>query len=155
MSGNWGTVDIGPENNSTSDIRDQILNGLEQSDLDALYADGRIDTDTEINSSESMWVQADPGLSSGIKSAVQAIHGETRMVPIYDSLEEGGGNNLEYQITKWGVVEVVNSNWGGSKNTWVKVKKSYTYDGSLKPNPDLSSTTGSIAGTFTQPVLVE
>ena len=155
MPGNWGTVDIGPTNNSTADLRDQILNGLRQSDLDALYSDGRIPDDTEIDASMLMWVEADPGLSSGIKSAVQAIHGQTRMVPLYDVLQTGGGNNLEYQIIQWGVVEVVDSNWQGANNTWVRVKKAYIYDGSLKPHPDLSIIAGSIEGTFTQPVLVE
>ena len=156
IPGNWGTVDIGATNNSTADLRDQINQGLRQSDLDALYADGRISTDEFIDGSEPAWMQADTGLSSGIKSAVIAAHGTTRLVPIYDSF--GGsfnGNNLEFHIVKWDVVTLVTSNWQGSKNTYVTVMKSYSYDGHLRPNPDLSSTDDSIEGAFTVPALVE
>lgn len=39
IPGNFGTLDIGGSNNSTSDLRDQILNGLRQTDLDELYSD--------------------------------------------------------------------------------------------------------------------
>jgi hypothetical protein len=156
VPGNWGTVDIGSADNSTSDLRDQMLNGLRQSDLDALYADNRIPRDTHIESTETVWMNADTGLSSGMKSAVRAIHGLKRIVPIYDIL--GGdlnGNNLEFRVVGWGVVTVIDSNWGGSKNTWVTVKKSFTYDGELRPQADLSNTIGVIEGAFTSPALVE
>ena len=155
IPGNWGTVDIGNTNNSTSDIGDQILDGLRQADLDALYADGRIPTNTEIDGSQPVWMQADPGLSSGMKAAVQAIHGQARMVPIYDTMVPSCGNNLEFQIVSWGVVEVVTSNWNGAHNTYVTVRKAYMYDGNLRPNPDLSETTDVIPGAFTSPVLLE
>ena len=36
VPGNWGTCDIGDTNNSSSELNDQILNGLRQADLDAL-----------------------------------------------------------------------------------------------------------------------
>jgi len=49
----------------------------------------------------------------------------------------------------------VDSHWGGAKNTYVRVKKSFTYDGFLKPQTDLSITTALIDGAFTYPVLVE
>ena len=91
VPGNWGTCDIGNSNNSTADLRDQILNGLRQSDLDALHGDGRIPQNTHIDGSESFYANGDPGLSSGMKHAVQAIHGQKRMVPIIDSISGGGG----------------------------------------------------------------
>jgi Flp pilus assembly protein TadG len=155
IPGNWGTIDIGSTSNSSSDISDQILNGLRQTDLDALYADGRISNNAEIDGTQPVWMQADPGLSSGMKAAVQAIHGETRIIPIYDTMAPSGGNNLEYQIVSWGVVEIVTSNWSGAKNTYVTIKKSFMYDGSLQPNPDLSNTTNIIPDAFTSPVLLE
>jgi len=155
VPGNWGTVDIGPANNSTSDLRDQILNGLSQSDLDALYNDGRISSNEYIDAGDEIWLNADPGLSSGIKSAVQAVHGTTRLVPLYDANNGQGGNNLEYHINGWGVVKVIDSNWNGNKKTWVKVQKASLYDSTLRPNPDLSSTTGTIDSAYTSPVLVE
>ncbi|MCR9295101.1 MAG: pilus assembly protein TadG-related protein [bacterium] len=182
VPGNFGTCDIGPENNSTSDLRDQILNGLRQSDLDALHASGRIGQNQFIDVESPMWVNADPGLSSGMKSAVQAIHGQWRLIPLYDELgskgstvnggdsssskgkggskkqssSAGSGNNLEYHVKAWGAVKVLNSNWNGAKNTWVELEKSFLYDGNLLPKPnslDLSQPV--IEGVFTYPVLVE
>jgi hypothetical protein len=156
IPGNWGTVDIGESNNSTSNVSDQIVNGLTQDDLDALYQDDRIDTNAYIDGGEPLWVNADTGVSSGMKSAVNEIHGQSRLVPIYDSY--GGslnGNNLEFHVVGWGAVTVVDSYWKGSKQTYIKVKKSYLYDGDLLPNPDLSQTDGVIEGAYTSPVLVE
>ncbi len=155
IPGNWGTLDIGSTNNSTSDISDQILNGLRQTDINALYADGRILTNTAIDASYATYLQADTGLSTGIKNAVQAVHGQMRIVPIYINNSGAGGNLLEFNVVKWGVVKVVDSNWGGATDTNVTIQKSYDYQGDLRANPDLSDTTWSVEGAFTTPVLVE
>jgi len=156
IPGNWGTVDIGLTNNSTSDLSDQILNGLRQKDLDALYANGRIAQSTHIDGSVSAWMNGDPGLSSGMKAAVRAVHGMTKMVPIYDTINSPAmGANVEFNIIGWGVVEVVDSNWGGEKDTWVNIRKAYMYDGDLRPQPDLSNTTDVITAVYTSPALVE
>ncbi len=155
IPGNWGTVDIGDSNNTTSDLRDQIEKGLRQKDLDALYKDGRIPSKDNIDGTKSFYANGDPGLSSGMKSAVEAIHGQTRLLPIYDSVT-GQGNNTEFRIVGWAVCEVVDSYWGGSQNTYVKIQKqSFTYDTFLKPQPDLSKTAQVIDGAFTSPVLVQ
>ena len=154
VPGNWGTVDIGAENNSTADLSNQIENGLRQSDLDALYANDRISTSAYLDTSEPIWLNADPGLSAGMKSAVAAVHGQTRVIPLYDMTGGKGGNNLEYRVVKWGVVTVVDSNFKGSKSSYVRVRKATLYDGTLMPNNDLQ-TNVAIEGAFTSPVLVE
>jgi Flp pilus assembly protein TadG len=154
IPGNWGTVDIGAENNSTKDISDQIINGLRQKDIEALYEDGRISSAEEINAASTIYLQADPGLSSGMKDAVEAIHGTGRIVPIYDSVT-GSGNNAEFRIVGWGGVVIVGSRFDGAKRTHITMRKSTIYDGALVPAGDLSSTNGTIANTFTAPVLVE
>lgn len=156
IPGNWGTLDIGQSNNSTSVLNDQILNGLRQSDLDALYAHDRIAQPTHLDSSAPTWMNADTGLSSGLKNSVEQIHGSTRLIPIYSEL--GGspqGNNLEFRIVRWGVVTVVDSEWKGEKNTRVVLRKSHTYSGELRPKPSLSGGTPYIDGAFTSPVLIE
>ena len=158
IPGNWGTVDIGPTNNSTADLREQIRNGLSQSDLDSLHGQGRIPNADFIDSQQMpLSLNADPGFSAGIKSAIQDVHGQTKLIPIYDSgsIPNGGGNNFGYEIIGWGVVEVVDSEWRGSQNSYVNVQKSYLYDGKLIANPDLSDTTNVIDGAFTFPVLVQ
>jgi hypothetical protein len=156
VTGNWGTVDIGSTTNSTSDLRDQINDGLRQVDLDALYVDGRIPANTHIDSTQQMWVNGDPGISAGMQSAVQAAHGTKRLVPLYDALGgEFHGSHVEVSVVGWGVVTVVDSHWGGSKNTRVDVEKSFSYFGELCAQGNLSLADGAVEGAFTSPVLVE
>ena len=155
IPGNWGTIDIGSENNSTSDVSDQIVNGLRQTDLDALYNDGRIPNNDYINSTEPWFSEADTGLSSGLKHAVQAVHGHVKLVPIYDFVS-GDGNNTNFRVVRWGVVKVVDSNWAGSNNTSVTITKAYTYGNpTLRPQRDLSNTGNIVEGAFTSPALVQ
>jgi hypothetical protein len=155
IPGNWGTLDIGSTNNSTADLSDQIVNGMDQADLDTLHADGRIPSSDYIDAQSTTWMQADPGLSSGMKSAVREVHGQARIIPLYEAMSGSSGNNLEYEITSWGVVKVIDSLWNGAKNTHVIVQKSYIYDGHLSPNPNLDDYNNIIPGAFTSPVLVE
>jgi hypothetical protein len=154
VNGNWGTVDIGDDNNSTAEIRDQVLNGLQQSDLDALYEEYRIPTNTHIDSLVPFDANAETGFSTGMKHAINAVIGKTRLVPLYDDVG-GGGDGAEFHIVGWGVAEVVGAYWQGSKLSHVDIKKMYTYDRLLKPQTDLSITVGVIEGAFTTPVLVE
>ncbi len=156
VPGDWGTLDIGATDNSTSELSDQINNGLRQKDLDALYADGKIAQDTHIDSEVPAWMQGDSGLSSGLKSAVQAAHGKQKLIPLYDQL--GGqlaGNNVEFHVVGWGVVTVIDSEWQGQTNTYVNVKKSHIFKGELRPKGTLSAGSGYIDGAYTSPVLVE
>ncbi|MHB8902272.1 MAG: pilus assembly protein TadG-related protein [Thermoguttaceae bacterium] len=155
VPGNWGTLDIGATNNSTSDLADQIVNGLRQSDLDALAAAGTIPVNTYLDASTSLWLQADTGLSSGMKDAVAQVVGQRRIVPIYDELNGGHGNNLEFHVVKWGVVKVVGSQFQGSKNTYVTIQKSSVYSGNLRPVHALSEESGAIDGAFAAPVLLQ
>lgn len=154
VPGNWGTLDIGSDGNSTSDIRDQIENGLDQSHLDHLYADGRISTDQYIDTSQTTWLNADTGLSSGMKSAIQNVYGQTRIIPLFDSSSGAPGNNLEFEVVSWAIVTVGDSRFNGANNTYVKVQKASIYEGLLTPNNDLRSPS-SVEGAFTSPVLVE
>ncbi len=155
IPGNWGTLDIGSENNSTSDLGDQIVDGMDQSHLDALHEDGRIPSDSYIDAQEPVWLEADTGISTGMKSYVREVHGKSRIIPLYESVTGASGNNLEFKITGWGVVKVIDSRWNGAKNTYVEVQKAYIYDGDLRPNPSLGSFNNVVVGAFTSPVLVE
>lgn len=156
VPGDWGTVDIGENDNSTSELNDQINNGLRQSDIDSLYSNGQIAQDTHIDSSTPAWLQGDTGLSSGLKQSVEANHGKQKLIPIYDQL--GGqlnGNNVEFHIVGWGVVTLIDSEWQGQTNTRVIVKKSHLFKGHLRPNGTLSEASGYVDGAYTSPVLVE
>lgn len=154
VEGNWGTVDIGSSDNSTADISNQIENGLRQRDLDALAAEGRIPSNDRIDTGQALQVQGETGLSVGIRSAVKAIEGQIRYIPVFDTVH-GSGNTAEFNVVGWGAVRVVDSNWDGNKNTWVRLEKTSTYDPHLAPHTDLSDTSATIDGVFTTAVLVE
>ncbi len=154
VPGNWGTLDVGDTNNSTMDISEQIEIGLRQSDLDELYDDDRIATNEYIDTTQPFLAQGETGMSIGIRDSVQSIHGTTTYIPIFDSVTNNG-NTANYRIVAWGTVKVVTSEWNGNHNTYITLEKMYTYDRELRPIADLSSTSGTIDGAFTTPVLVE
>lgn len=160
IPGNWGTVDIGLLNNSTRNREDQTLLGLAQEDLNALDADGRILGTGELRA--PVWLEADTGLASGMKDVITGINGQDRVIPLYDYTNGdigGSGNNGEFHIVAWGVIEVSGSRWNGNQNTWVEGFKDYTFDGALKPIEDLTyepngDIDGMVGNAFAAPVLV-
>ena len=154
IPGNWGTLDVGASNNSSSVLVDQINNGLRQQDLDYLHSGEKIPSNTHIDSQVAMDLNGDTGLSAGIKTAVYESQGKSKLMPIFDVFSEKGGN-LDFHIVGWGVIQIVDSSWQGSRNSAVMVKKSYLYDGDLRPHHDLSNTGDIIDRAFTTPVLVK
>ncbi len=155
VPGNFGTLDIGLTNNSTKDLVRQINSGLSDSDVQALYSDDRTDNPGFIGATEQFWANADTGLSAGMKSAVIANQGRTKLIPIYRTMNSAPGNNLEYFVVGWGVVQIGESNWkGGNSKRYLNVKKAYMYDEDLTPAADLSETVNIIQAAYTSPVLV-
>lgn len=154
IPGNWGTVDVGASSNSTSDLRNQIENGLRQSDLNALHQQGAISSSAHIDSQTPMTINGDTGFSAGMKHAVSAVQGTIKLIPIYSSTS-GHGGGLTFNIIGWGAVEVVDSKFAGGKNSYVNVRKSYMYDSHLTPVDDLSDASQAIEGVYTSPVLAE
>lgn len=158
VPGNWGTVDVGYESNSSSDLMFQIRNGIVQGDLDALHSEGRLPDNSELRA--PVLFQAETGISIGIKDSVRSIHGETRIIPIYDTVNgefinnSGTGNNAEFHTVKWGVVKIIDSRWNGNNNTYITSQKAYTYDGGIVPNDDLRDKTTIIDGAFASAALV-
>lgn len=154
VPGNWGTLDVGNSNNSASTLVDQINNGLRQQDLDFLESEGTISNNNHIDSQVAMTLNGDTGLSSGIKASIRDAHGSSKLMPIFDTFS-GQGGNFDFHIIGWGVIQIVDSKWQGSQNSRVTVKKSYMYDGDLRPHPDLSNTGDIIDRAYTTPVLVK
>ena len=158
IPGNWGTLDVGDNANSTSDLRDQIERGLRQDDLDILaeqlgpYGEPRIPNNKQLPT--PVWVQGEPGLSTGMRQALDNVLNEPRLIPLIDEVVGSGGNNSEYQIVGWGVVEVIEVRLNGN-NKHVTIKKVYAYDSQLKPVTDLSNPASPIEGAFAAAGLVE
>ena len=65
IPGNWGTVDVGFNSNSSSDLKFQILNGIIQGDSDALHNDGRLPDNQELRA--PVLLQADTGSPSVLR----------------------------------------------------------------------------------------
>lgn len=157
VPGNWGTVDIGFDNNATEDLEYQILYGLTQDNLDAMVLSGRIPNASEL--ATPVTLDADPGISLGIKDEVQAIYGQSRIIPLYDYVAgdlnaTGGGDTAQFHVVAWGVVKIVNSFWVGNKETSIVALKAYTYDGALVPLENLTNKETVLKNIFTSPVLV-
>jgi hypothetical protein len=155
IPGNWGTVDIGAESNAASQLVDQINTGLRQIDLDILFENEIIPWPDKIDSQYPMWLNGDTGISSGMKDAIRNAHGSVKLLPLYDRLNDKGGGSLDFHIIGWGVVEVVDSEWNGNQRTRVIIRKSYKYDGDLRPHRSLANTKEVIVNAFTSPVLVK
>lgn len=91
--GNRGTVDFGSSNNSTTDLKRQIIHGLNDDDLS--YFGGSLSFDDV-----PLVVNGDTGISAGIKAELAQIIGEPRAIPIFSEVS-GNGNNAMYTIVKF------------------------------------------------------
>lgn len=99
--GNRGTVDIGSNNNSTSDIARQIVHGVNSLDL-AQLPNGRL----ELNQNGVLHLNGDTGISAGVKDELSSIIGKTRVLPIFRSVT-GPGNNAQYEIVMFVGIRVL------------------------------------------------
>jgi hypothetical protein len=113
--GNRGTVDIGINNNSTSTLVSQILNGVTAAQL-APYGGQLIFSDTNLQ------LDGNPGLSAALQNALNQIYGQPRAIPIFTQVS-GNGANAVYSIEKFVGVRVLNVKLSGSpsqKHCWVQ-----------------------------------
>jgi len=99
--GNRGTVDIGAANNSTSDIKRQILTGITPADMAQMPG-----SKLEFNSEGKLYLNGDTGISAGVKDDMSSIIGQTRIIPIFSNVS-GNGNNATYTIVKFVGVRVM------------------------------------------------
>jgi Flp pilus assembly protein TadG len=99
--GNFGTVDIGTSDNSTSDLARQILNGVTPGDMAAL-PDGKMAFD----SNGELFLNGDTGVSASIQNELKDIIGKPRMIPLYKSIANPG-DNAQYTICQFVGVRVM------------------------------------------------
>jgi hypothetical protein len=131
--GNWGTVKIGVSNNSTSTLGAQIVSGITPAQL-ATFPGGKIQL-SSATSPPSLTLGANPGISAGLKSSIDAIIGQTRFIPIYSSVS-GNGNNTTYTIVKFAGVRVMADNFQGNPK-YVVVQPALVIDPTATPSvPD-------------------
>jgi len=98
--GNRGTVDIGSSNNSTADIRRQIIHGISRQDMLALGKPLQFDANGEL------LLNGDTGISAAIKDDLADIIGQKRIIPIFTSVS-GNGNTAWYKIVRFEGVRIL------------------------------------------------
>lgn len=107
--GNFGTVDIGSSNNSTSDIARQIVEGVNESDL--AYLGGSL----ELNDDGFVLLNGDTGLSAGIKDDLESIKGDPRIIPLFTTVT-GPGNNAMFKVVGFAGIRIVHVKLTGPMN---------------------------------------
>jgi len=122
--GNFGTVDIGSPNNSTSVIANQILYGLTESDL--AYHGGTL----ELGSDGTLPLNGDTGLSAQLKDPLTEIIGKPRAIPIFNQVA-GNGEGAMFTVVGWVGVRIMNVKLTGSMSSKrVIIQPAYLLDDS-------------------------
>jgi len=98
--GNRGTVDIGSSNNSTADIRRQIIHGISRQDMVDLGKPLHFDSNGEL------LLNGDTGISAAIKDDLANIIGQKRIIPIFTTVS-GNGNTAWYTIVRFEGVRIL------------------------------------------------
>ncbi len=124
--GNRGTVDIGSNDNSTADIARQILNGVTEADL--AHHGGKL----QFENGEIL-LNGDTGISAAVKAQLEAIVGETRIVPVFSAVVNPG-NNCQYTIVRFVGIRILDVQLTG-------INKSVTIQ------PAMVKVTGGIPGS--------
>lgn len=144
--GNRGTVDIGSSNNSTADLKRQIEFGINASDLSYFP-----NNELKFSSAGVLYLNGDTGISAGIESALKAIIGQLRAIPIFIEVS-GPGNNAQYTIVKFvGVRIMAVKLTGGPSQRYVRVQPvPFTTRFGTRGN-----VTVNVDGIMSQPLLIE
>jgi len=107
--GNFGTLDIGPDSNSTSDLARQIIEGINQADLEALGGS------LEFGPDGVLYLNGDTGLSAAVKDPLMQIIGKGRVLPLFNDVS-GPGDNAVFSIVKFEGIRVVDVKLTGAMN---------------------------------------
>ncbi len=113
--GNRGTVDIGGSNNSTTDIKRQILEGISPADM-ADPAMAHFNGELKFDSRGELELNGDTGISAGVKEELVSIIGQPRIIPIFSTVA-GPGNNAQYTIVKFAGVRLLDVQLTGSMSS--------------------------------------
>jgi hypothetical protein len=111
LPGNWGTINVGVSNNSTSTLSAQIQYGITPTQL-ATFPDSTIALDYS-QTPPSITFSGNPGISAGIKSALTAIIGKPVTIPVYDT-SGGNGNNAWYRVIAFQPCRILDVSFQGN-----------------------------------------
>jgi Flp pilus assembly protein TadG len=143
-AGNLGTVDVGDPNNSTNDLKRQIVEGPNEADL-SYFPDNTIDL------SSPFQLNGDTGLSGGIESSIEQIIGQRRAFLLYDQVSDPGNNAMFTVVGMFGG-RVMNVKLSGNNKVLVIQPASVQDPGGL---PDFEDDDGSDNTVFTPLILAQ
>lgn len=122
--GNFGTVDFGNPNNSTSDLSRQILHGLSADDFSFLP-----NNTIQLGGNGVLTLNGDTGISAAVQADLNAIIGQPRILPLHATMR-GNGENAYFDIVAFVGVTIVDADLTGSlSNKYVKLQPCFTSDG--------------------------
>jgi len=107
--GNFGTVDIGGDDNSASDLVRQILGGISAQDL--AHHGGSL----EFGPDGYLDLNGDTGISAGTKDALESIKGKPRVIPLFSHCWDPG-NNATFRIVGWAGIRIMHVKLVGAED---------------------------------------
>ncbi|HUU98422.1 MAG TPA: pilus assembly protein TadG-related protein [Phycisphaerae bacterium] len=107
--GNFGTVDIGGDDNSASDLGRQISEGISAEDL--AYHGGKL----ELGEDGYVDLNGDTGISAGVKDELEEIMGQPRVIPLFSDVWDPG-NNATFRIVGWGGIRIMHVRLTGAED---------------------------------------
>jgi hypothetical protein len=113
-SGNYGTINFSSSSvgNSTSVLRDLIVNGPNESDWPDLPEI------VEATPTNPVPANGDTGLSAGMESTVAEIIGQPHILPLYSTVA-GTGNNTFFNLVGFVPVTITAVRLNGSENSYI------------------------------------
>jgi Flp pilus assembly protein TadG len=149
-SGNFGTIDVGDPNNSTSDLVRQIIYGLNEHDL-SFFPDSTFDPQLNdqgivINQIDTT---GDTGISSGIESAIEQILGQPRAMTLYSTVVNPG-NNATFTLVDIIGIRFMDIDLNGNPKTVIVQPANFSDPAAI---PDFDEEIGSETTFFTPLIL--
>jgi putative Flp pilus-assembly TadE/G-like protein len=102
--GNFGTIDIGSDNNSTSELLDDIRYGPSYEDIELIG--GLTLTDDNGDGIFTKWFNGNTGVSSVLRVAIEDIIGESRILSLHKQVINTGDNS-QFEVCRYVAVKVV------------------------------------------------
>jgi hypothetical protein len=131
--GNRGLIELGPDGGDTNAFRQQILHGINPTELN--HHGGSL----ELSSQGQMTLSGETGVRSTLEGELSAIVGQTRIVPLFSQLA-ASGTNATYTIVKFGAVRIMDVDFSGTPKKIIAQPTQVYVHGAI---PDTSGASGS------------
>ena len=137
--GNFGTVDIGSADNSSSTVMRQIRDGVSSADLAHHGGELKLDSTGKLN------LDGDTGVDADLELALDDIIGQPRTIPLYSQVV-GNGDTANYTIVAFVGVRVLDFDLH-TNNKYVRIQPALVID-------DAATSDGGQSYAVYQPVIL-